>query len=341
MKRALITGITGQDGAYLARLLLGKGYKVFGGYRRASSMNLWRLDALHVTQDITLLPFDLTDGASCVRMVDSAQPNEIYNLAAQSFVGASFTQPEATTYATGVGALNMLEAMRRVAPTARYYQASSSEVFGAVRESPQTELTPFEPRSPYGAAKAYAHWMTKIYRDAYHLFAVNGILFNHESPLRGRDFVTRKITWGLAQLAVQGASAPPVGLGNMLAWRDWGAAWDYVEGMWSMLQANEPQDFVLATGRTHTVEWFFETAAAAVGFEWERSADGKYTDSKSGLVLCTLDPAMQRPAEVDLLKGDASLARDVLGWEPSTTLDGLIHSMITTDIERVKQGFPF
>lgn len=343
-RRAVITGITGQDGAYLAQLLLGAGYKVFGGYRRTSSVNLWRLRELGIQdhENLELAPFDITDAGSCIRLVDLAQPHEIYNLAAQSFVGASFDQPILTTEATGVGALNMLEAVRKVHQGIRFYQASSSEMFGLVAETPQTERTPFHPRSPYGVAKLYAHWMARVYRESYGMFVCTGILFNHESPLRGREFVTRKITDGLARIKI--LNAPAIELGNLDALRDWGFAGDYVRGMQAMMCEQTPRDYVLATGHHVSVRQFLRAAAARIGVTLESRGAG-VTEELYSLedmrLIARINPKFYRPAEVSTLLGDASLAHDELGWEPTTTLKGLTAMMVDADMTRVARGESF
>jgi GDPmannose 4,6-dehydratase len=344
MKTAVITGVTGQDGAYLAELLLDKGYKVFGAYRRAASTNFWRMDELGITShpNLKLVDFDLTDLGSCIRLLQAAQPDEIYNLAAQSFVGMSFDQPAATAAITGIGALHLLEAIRIVDPKIRFYQASTSEMFGQAQAVPQNEATPFYPRSPYGVAKLYAHWMTVNYRESYGIFGCSGILFNHESPLRGLEFVTRKITSGLARL--KRGKLDVLTLGNLDAKRDWGFAGDYVEGMWRMLQADEPDTFVLATNRTETVRDFLRMAAASAGFDliFEGSAEEETAiDKNSGKIVAKVDPALCRPAEVDLLIGDPSKAGSVLGWTPIVTLEQLCQSMVEADLRRVDQGWMF
>jgi GDPmannose 4,6-dehydratase len=337
-RRAVITGITGQDGAYLAQLLLLNDYKVFGGYRRSSSVDLWRLRELGVQDhpELELVSFDITDAGSCIRLVDTAQPHEVYNLAAQSFVGASFEQPALTTEVTGVGALNMLEAVRRVNPRIRFYQASSSEMFGKVAETPQNEHTPFHPRSPYGAAKLYAHWMSRIYREAYHMFVCTGILFNHESPLRGREFVTRKITDGLARIKL--LNAPPIELGNLEAVRDWGFAGDYVRGMHAMLCEQTPRDYVLATGKHVSVRQFFNSAARRAGFEPVFRGEGEREEIWSeadGRQLARVNSRFYRPAEVDTLLGDATLAHEVLGWKPTMDVSALASVMVDADLKRI------
>ena len=344
MKTALITGITGQDGAYLAKLLLGKGYRVFGAYRRAASTNFWRNDELGITghPNLKLVDFDLTDLGSCLRLVSVTKPDEVYNLAAQSFVGMSFEQPATTAKITGIGALNLLEALRLCGIKARFYQASTSEMYGKVQCVPQTETTPFYPRSPYGVAKLYAHWITINYRESYDMFAASGILFNHESPLRGLEFVTRKITSGLAR--IKRGKLDMLSLGNLDAKRDWGFAGDYVEGMWRMLQIDEPDTFILATNRTETVRDFLRMAGASTGFDliFEGSADQEVAiDKSSGKTIAMIDPAFYRPAEVDLLVGDPSKARSILGWTPTTTLEQLCQEMVEADLRRVDQGWLF
>jgi len=315
-KKALVTGVTGQDGAYLAALLLSKGYAVFGTYRRTSSVNLWRLEALDVVDhpDLTLVEYDLTDATATIRLVGEVEPDEIYNLAAQSFVGVSFEQPLTTAGITGMGPVHLLEAIRILNPQIRYYQASTSEMFGKVQEVPQSETTPFYPRSPYGIAKLYAHWMTVNYRESYDIFACSGILFNHESPLRGREFVTRKITDAVARITLKQQNI--LELGNMNAKRDWGFAGEYVEGMWRMMQAERPDNYVLATNRTETVRDFVTMAFRAVDRDIEWSGDGEQEQgrcARSGDVLVAVNPAFYRPAEVDLLIGNPNKALQELG----------------------------
>lgn len=316
LKTALITGVTGQDGAYLTRALILKGYKVFGSYRRTSSLDFWRLEELGLkgAENFELVEHDLTDLSSSVRLLQQAEPDEVYNLAAQSFVGVSFDQPNTTAQITGVGALNLLEAIRIVNPELRYYQASTSEMFGLVQEVPQRENTSFYPRSPYGIAKLYAHWMTINYRESYGIFGSSGILFNHESPLRGKEFVTRKITDYVARIFL--GADEILQLGNLDAKRDWGYAEEYVEGMWRMLQADQPDTFVLATNKTTTVRDFVRLAFKAAGIEIEFSGTGVNEigkDEKSGKILVQVSPQFFRPAEVDLLLGDASKAKSILG----------------------------
>jgi GDPmannose 4,6-dehydratase len=344
MKTAVITGITGQDGAYLAELLLDKGYKVYGTYRRTASTNFWRIDELGVRNNpnLHLVEYDLTDLGSNIRLLEKAKPDEVYNLAAQSFVGVSFDQPIATAQITGLGPVNLLEAIRTVNPKIRFYQASTSEMFGEVQEIPQRESTPFYPRSPYGVAKLYAHWMTINYRESYGIFGSSGILFNHESPLRGLEFVTRKITDGIAKIKL--GKREVLELGNMDAKRDWGYAKDYVEGMWRILQADEPDTFVLATNRTETVRDFVTMScrAADINVEWKGSGEKEVAiDTATGKEIVRVNPEFYRPAEVELLIGDPQLARDKLGWEPSTTLEELCAMMVEADLRRNKVGYSF
>ena len=343
-KVAVITGVTGQDGAYLAELLLDKGYTVYGTYRRTSSVNFWRMDEVGVTRhpNLHLVEYDLTDLSASIRLLQTSQPSEVYNLAAQSFVGVSFEQPLTTAEITGLGAVNLLEAIRIVNPAIRFYQASTSEMFGKVQAIPQIESTPFYPRSPYGVAKLYAHWMTINYRESYNLFASSGILFNHESPLRGREFVTRKITDSMAKIKL--GKLDVLELGNIDAKRDWGYAKDYVEGMWRMLQADEPDTFVLATNRTETVRDFVTMAGRAAGFDliWEGSAENEVaTDRKTNKPIMRVNPKFYRPAEVELLIGNPEKAKTVLGWEPTTTLEQLCQMMFEADIRRNETGFSF
>ena len=344
MKRAIITGITGQDGAYLAQLLLKKGYDVYGTYRRTSSVNFWRLDELGVKNhpNLHLVEYDLTDLGSSIALVQKAQPDEIYNLAAQSFVGVSFDQPSTTAQITGIGALNLLEAIRLVNRKIRFYQASTSEMFGKVQAIPQVEDTPFYPRSPYGVAKLYAHWMTVNYRESYDIFGSSGILFNHESPLRGREFVTRKITDSVAKIKL--GQLGVLELGNLDAKRDWGFAKEYVEGMWRMLQADEPDTFVLATNRTETVRDFvrmaFKGAGIAVDFRGN-AKDETAVDASTGATVMRINPKFYRPAEVELLIGSPAKAKAKLGWAPETTLEQLCQMMVEADLRRNQTGFSF
>ena len=344
MKTALITGITGQDGAYLAQLLLDKGYTVYGAYRRTSSVNFWRIDELDIQQhpQLHLVEYDLTDLGASIDLVQKVQPTEIYNLAAQSFVGVSFEQPSTTAQITGLGALNLLEAIRLVNPKIRFYQASTSEMFGKVQAIPQEESTPFYPRSPYGVAKLYAHWMTVNYRESYNIFGASGILFNHESPLRGREFVTRKITDAVAK--IQLGQLDVLELGNLDAKRDWGYAKEYVEGMWRMLQVDEPDTFVLATNRTETVRDFVRMAfkGAGVSVDFQGSAeDETAVDVATGKTVVRVNPKFYRPAEVDLLIGNPTKAKNVLGWAPQTTLEQLCQMMVEADLRRNQAGCSF
>lgn len=344
MKKAIITGITGQDAAYLAELLLEKNYKVYGTYRRTSSTNFWRIEDLGIENhpNLSLIEFDLIDLSSAYRIIGEIQPDEIYNLAAQSFVGVSFTQPIATAQITGVGALNLLEAIRSINPKIRFYQASTSEMFGKVHEIPQSETTPFHPRSPYGVAKVFAHWATLNYQESYNLFASSGILFNHESPLRGKEFVTRKITDAVAKIHL--GKQDLLELGNLNAKRDWGYAKEYVEGMWRMLQVDEPGTYVLATNRTETVRDFVSMAFKAVDINiiWEGSEENEIgRNSSNGKKLIQVNEKFYRPAEVELLIGDATKSKEILGWIPKVTLEELCKMMVEKDIERNKNGGTF
>ena len=319
-KRALITGITGQDGSYLAELLLDKGYEVFGVVRRLSAPNVWRIQ--HLLDKVTLLQADMLDQLSLIKAVDVAQPDEFYNLAAMSFVPASWDQPMLTGEFNAQGVTRALEAVRSVNPKIRFYQASSSEMYGRVREVPQTELTPFYPRSPYGCTKVYGHYITVNYRESYDLFAVSGILFNHESPRRGIEFVTRKVTDGVARIAL--GMNDSLKLGNLDARRDWGFSGDYVRAMWLMLQQDQPDDYVIATGTAYSVRDLVEAAFGHVGLDWN-----KYVGT---------DPRFIRPAEVDLLVGDPSKAKKELGWEPAVDFKQLIAMMVDADLARLKAG---
>lgn len=343
-KKALVTGITGQDGAYLAQLLLEKGYTVYGTYRRTSSVNFWRIEELGIDKhpQLHLVEYDLTDLSSSIRLLQTTGVTEVYNLAAQSFVGVSFEQPVTTTEITGIGALNLLEAIRTVNTNIRFYQASTSEMFGKVQAVPQVEDTPFYPRSPYGVAKLYAHWMTINYRESYGIFACSGILFNHESPLRGREFVTRKITDSVAKIKL--GKLDCLELGNMDAKRDWGFAKEYVEGMWRMLQADVPDTFILATNRTETVRDFVTMAFKAVNMSltWEGSDDNELARcATTGKVVVKVNPKFYRPAEVELLIGNPQKAKDVLGWEPKTSLEELCLMMVNADLKRNENGHSF
>lgn len=344
MKTAIITGITGQDGAYLAELLLGKGYKVYGTYRRTSSVNFWRIEELGIENhpNLHLVEYDLTDLSASIRLLQTTGATEVYNLAAQSFVGVSFDQPVTTADITGLGPVHLLEAIRIVNPKVRFYQASTSEMFGKVQAIPQVESTPFYPRSPYGVAKLYAHWMTINYRESYDIFGCSGILFNHESPLRGREFVTRKITDSVAKIAL--GKLDCLELGNLDAKRDWGFAKEYVEGMWRMLQAEVPDTFVLGTNRTETVRDFVRMAfkAAHINVEFKGQTDNETAvDVQTGKTVMRVNPKFYRPAEVELLIGNPEKAKAVLGWEPVTTLEQLCQMMVDADLRRNKAGFSF
>jgi len=343
MKKALITGITGQDGSYLAELLLDKGYEVHGIIRRASTFNTQRID--HIYQDpheenvkLKLHYGDMTDSSNLSRLVEKINPDEIYNLAAQSHVGVSFDMPEYTTDVDAMGTLRLLDAIKESEVECKFYQASTSELYGEVQEIPQTEETPFYPRSPYAAAKLYSYWIVKNYREAYNLFAVNGILFNHESPRRGKRFVTRKITRAVARITK--GKQDKIYLGNMNAKRDWGYAKDYVKMMWMMLQHDTPEDFVIATGETHTVREFVEAAFSHVDVEIEWQGEGvdeKGIDKDTGKVLVEVDPKYFRPTEVDLLIGDPSKAKEELGWEPEVKFKELVQLMVQSDLEAIEE----
>ena len=319
-KRALITGITGQDGSYLAELLLGQGYDVYGLTRRLSASNYWRIE--HLLDRLTLIPGDLLDQLSLIRVLERVRPHEVYNLAPVSFVPASWEPPMLTGEFNSQGVTRVLEAVRVVDSSIRIYQASSSEMYGKVREVPQRETTPFYPRSPYGVSKVFAHYITVNYRESYNLFAVSGILFNHESPRRGLEFVTRKVTDGVAKIKLGLASE--LRLGNLDAHRDWGFAGDYVRAMWMMLQQDEPDDYVIATGEAHSVQELVEIAFGHVGLDWQKHV--------------VMDPAFLRPAEVDHLIGDASKAREKFGWKPSVTFDGLVTMMVDADLKRLSRS---
>ena len=339
VKCALITGISGQDGAYLARFLLEKGYRVVGGTRRTSTRNLRRLETLGIAADVQLVDFDLFELTNIARVLDRICPDEVYNLAAQSFVAISFEQPLYTAEIDALGPLRLLEALRGLGGRTRFYQASTSEMFGKVQAVPQDERTPFYPRSPYGFAKLYAHWATVNYRESYGMHATSGILFNHESPLRGIEFVTRKITYELAE--VKHGRREVVRLGNLEARRDWGFAGDYVEGIWRMVQEDVADDYVLATGTAHSVRAFVECAAVPLGFDivWQgEGAGASGTDRQSGRRIVEVDPAFFRPAEVDLLIGSSAKARDRLGWIPRTGFAELVAMMAEADDRRVRHG---
>ncbi len=343
-KTALITGITGQDGAYLTELLLNKGYQVYGTYRRTSSVNFWRLEDLGIQDhsNLHLIEYDLTDPGASIRVLQQTQPDEVYNLAAQSFVGVSFEQPVATAQITGLGVLHLLEAIRIVNPKIRFYQASTSEMYGKIHELPQTETTFFHPRSPYGVAKLFAHWSTINYRESYDLFTCSGILFNHESPLRGKEFVTRKITDAVAKIHL--GQQETLELGNLNAQRDWGYAKEYVEGMYRMLQHAEPDTYVLATNQTWPVRHFVELAFQAVGLplQWQGQEENEIgIDPQTGKVRVRVNPRFYRPCEVDLLQGNPRKARERLGWEPQTPLAELCRLMVEADLTRNERGFSF
>jgi GDPmannose 4,6-dehydratase len=340
-RSAVVTGITGQDGAYLAQTLLEKGYLVHGTFRRTSSVNFWRIDELGIRQhpNLRLVEYDLTDAGASLNLIARTEPDEVYNLAAQSFVGVSFEQPTTTAHITGLGALNLLEAIRILRPKTRFYQASTSEMFGHVQAVPQDETTPFYPRSPYGVAKLFAHWMTVNYRESYGIYGASGILFNHESPLRGLEFVTRKITDGAARIKL--GKLDCLELGNLDSRRDWGYAKEYVEGMYRMLQAPEPDTYVLATHRTETVRDFATMAfrGAGIALEWRgKGVEETGVDTASGRTVVRINRKFYRPAEVDLLIGNPARAKERLGWQASTTLEELCRMMVEADLRRNAAG---
>lgn len=344
VKTAIITGVTGQDGAYLAELLLSKGHKVIGTYRRTSSVNFWRLESLGVAShpNLKLVEHDITDQGSSIRLLQNAEPDEVYNLAAQSFVGVSFDQPQTTAEITAMGVLNLLEAIRIVNKKIKFYQASTSELYGKVQDIPQTESTPFYPRSPYAVAKLFAHWSVVNYRESYGIFACSGILFNHESPLRGKEFVTRKITDKVARIFL--GDTTPLELGNIDAKRDWGYAKEYVEGMYRMLQHDVADTFVLSTNKTYTVRRFVELAFEAVdiAIEWKGSEEQeKGYHAETGQLLVQINPNFYRPTEVELLIGDHSKAEKELNWTPKTDLQTLCKMMVESDLEKIKMGKTF
>jgi GDPmannose 4,6-dehydratase len=344
MKSAIVTGVTGQDGAYLARFLLENGYIVYGAYRRTSSVNFWRIEELGIDRhpNLRLVEFDLTDLSASIRLLQQSGATEVYNLAAQSFVGVSFDHPVTTAEITGIGALNLLEAIRCVNPAIRFYQASTSEMFGKVQAVPQDETTYFWPRSPYGVSKLFAHWTTVNYRESYNIFACSGILFNHESPLRGREFVTRKITDSVAKIKL--GLLDCLELGNIDAKRDWGFAKDYVEGMWLMLQADEADTYVLATNRTETVRDFVTMAFKAADIDIALSGEAENEtaiDVATGKTVMQINSRFYRPAEVELLIGNPTKAKEKLGWEPKTTLEELCHMMVESDLRRNRAGTSF
>jgi GDPmannose 4,6-dehydratase len=337
-KKALITGITGQDGAYLSKLLLDKGYDVYGAFRRTSDLHLGRHRHLGIEDRISYIPLELIEFTNIHRILEKVLPDEVYNLGAQSFVALSFEQPVFTADVTGLGAMRVLEGIRDVNPKIKFYQASSSEMFGKVRETPQNEQTPFYPRSPYAVSKLFAHCTTVNYRESYGLFACSGILFNHESPLRGLEFVTRKITRAVAR--IKHGLQKDIRLGNLDARRDWGYAKEYVEAMWLMLQQPEPGDYVVATGETHSVREFVEAAFGEIGTEIEWSGKGvheKGVDKATGKTVVIVDPEFFRPAEVDVLTGDFSKAKEKLGWEPRMTFKELVSVMMKHDLEEVSK----
>jgi len=336
MKTALITGIRGQDGAYLAKLLLEKGYKVYGADRRSGDSSNWRLKELGIDSDVQIIYMDLLELTNILRTIEKIRPDEVYNLAAQSFVKVSFDQPILTADIDAMGVLRLLEALRTYNPSARFYQASTSEMFGKVQEVPQSEKTPFHPRSPYGVAKLFSHWMTVNYRESYGMFCCSGILFNHESPLRGLEFVTRKLTHAIAR--IKAGLQDKVVVGNLNAKRDWGYALEYVDAMWRMLQQETPDDYVVATGETHTVREWIECAFAAAGYRivWKGSGvNERGLNAQNGQVLVEVSEEFFRPAEVELLIGDATKARERLGWQPRTTFQHLLEIMVEADMKRV------
>jgi GDPmannose 4,6-dehydratase len=338
-RRALVTGVTGQDGAYLAKLLLAKGYKVFGAIRRTSMAHVARLEELGIAADVELVDFDLLELSNILRVVERTRPDEIYNLAAQSFVGISFEQAIYTGECDAIGVVRLLEAIRACNPAIRFYQASTSEMFGKVAEIPQSETTPFHPRSPYGVAKLYGHWITVNYRESYGLHATSGILFNHESPLRGQEFVTRKISLSLAK--IKHGQLDVLALGNLAAKRDWGYAGDFVEGMWRMLQQPAGDDYVLATGEAHSVRDFIMAAGNHLGFDLAFEGEGvseRGIDRKSGRTVVKVDPKFYRPAEVDLLCGNPGKAQAALGWQRGTTFPQLVETMVEADERRVRDN---
>jgi GDPmannose 4,6-dehydratase len=329
MKKAIITGITGQDGCYLAKLLLSKGYKVYGAQRRNTGKRYWRLDELGITDQIEFVDIDLNEPYNIEKTIDKVQPDEFYNLAAQSFVGLSFEQPQVTTITNSLGVLNILEVIRNKYPKIRFYQASTSEMFGKVTETPQKETTRFYPRSPYGCAKAYSHFLTVNYRESYNLYACSGILFNHESPMRGEEFVTRKITKGLVEWTKTGKVLE---LGNLESYRDWGHAEDYVEAMWLMLQQDKADDYVIATGKTHSIKDFINKCLTKLEITSFNNGD-EFLDSHGNYIIKT-NSKFVRPAEVDLLIGDSSKAKKELLWKPKHDLDSLVDDMIQADLKR-------
>ncbi|MEO1785345.1 GDP-mannose 4,6-dehydratase [Thermodesulfobium sp. 4217-1] len=339
MKKAIITGIRGQDGAYLAKLLLEKGYTVYGADRRSGGSDNWRLKELGIARKVKILYMDLLEHSNIKEVISKVMPDEVYNLAAQSFVGASFKQPMLTADVDAMGVLRLLDAIKNIKPDTKFYQASTSEMFGKVRETPQNELTPFHPRSPYAVSKVFSHFMTINYRESYDMFACSGILFNHESELRGEEFVTRKITKTLSEIKYN--LADKVILGNLDSKRDWGYAPEYVYGMYLMLQNDKPDDYVLATNETHSIREFIEKACALLDFDivWEgEGIDSKGIDRKTGKTIVEVSKEFYRPAEVDVLVGDYSKARKILGWEPKTKFDRLVEIMVESDLKRVEKS---
>jgi len=331
MKKALITGVTGQDGCYLAKLLLSKGYKVYGAQRRNTGKRYWRLEELGITDQIEFVDIDLNEPYNIEKVIDNIKPDELYNLAAQSFVGLSFQQPQVTTITNSLGVLNILEVIKNKHPNIKFYQASTSEMFGKVTEVPQNETTRFHPRSPYGCSKAYSHYLTVNYRESYNLFACSGILFNHESPLRGEEFVTRKITKGLVEWIKKGKILE---LGNLESYRDWGHAEDFVEAMWLMLQKDQPDDYVISTGKTTQIKDFIITCLDELNIKYEFKGQEVFDDK--GEYIIKTNPEFLRPAEVDLLLGDSTKAKKELFWKPKHTLETLVKDMIQVDLKRHK-----
>ncbi|NPV29973.1 MAG: GDP-mannose 4,6-dehydratase [Firmicutes bacterium] len=337
-KKALITGVTGQDGAYLAKLLLEKGYKVYGTFRRTTGIMSWRLEELGILDKIKLVPMDLLELTNIIRVIEDIRPDEVYNLAAQSFVALSFEQPILTCETNAIGTLRLLESVRTITPKTKFYQASSSEMFGRVLTERQNEDTPFYPRSPYGVSKLFAHWITVNYREAYGMFAVSGILFNHESPLRGEEFVTRKVSKGVARMKL--GLQDKLVLGNLEAKRDWGYAPEYVEAIYLMMQQDEPDTYIIATGEYHSVREFVQRAFEVIGIEleWEgKGVEEKGVDKHSGKVLVEVSPDFFRPAEVNTLLGDYSKAKGKLGWQPKTSFEELVRIMVEKDVERERK----
>ena len=338
-KKALITGITGQDGAYLSEFLIKKGYKVYGALRRTSSINTSRLSYMNILNDIDLVSMDLAEITNIQRLIERIEPDEIYNLAAQSFVQTSYEQPIYTSDIDGIGVTRILETVRNLGGNPKFYQASTSEMFGKAQQSPQNENTPFYPRSPYGISKLYSHWMTINYREAWNMFACSGILFNHESPLRGTEFVTRKISQGMAQIALK--KIKKINLGNLNAERDWGFAGDYVEAMWLMLQKDKPDDYVIATGETNSVRDFVQVAAKSIDIdiEWDNEGESEVgICKKTGSIIISVDKQYTRPSETDHLLGDASKAKENLGWKPSINFQSLVNMMVEHDLKRIEDN---